>query len=181
MIPFNKPHLTGKETAYIEEAVRSGKISGDGMFTKKCHTFFEQHFGMHKALLTTSCTDALEMTAILANIQPGDEVIVPSYTFVSTANAFVLRGAHIVFADSRTDIDRALDELIRRTKLEQTRLQQGSRLDLGWINPSRFEENVQESKRLEHEINTLAYLVGLSGEQRGDLFKKIQELTCYSK
>ena len=103
MIPFNKPHLTGKETAYIEEAVRSGKISGDGMFTKKCHAFFEQQFAMKKALLTTSCTDALEMAAILANIQPGDEVIVPSYTFVSTANAFVLRGAHIVFADSRTD------------------------------------------------------------------------------
>ena len=103
MIPFNKPYLTGKETAYIEEAVRSGKISGDGMFTKKCHAFFEQQFAMKKALLTTSCTDALEMAAILANIQPGDEVIVPSYTFVSTANAFVLRGAHIVFADSRTD------------------------------------------------------------------------------
>jgi dTDP-4-amino-4,6-dideoxygalactose transaminase len=103
MIPFNKPHLTGKETAYIEEAVRSGKISGDGMFTKKCHAFFEQHFAMRKALLTTSCTDALEMSAILANIQAGDEVIVPSYTFVSTANAFVLRGAHIVFADSRAD------------------------------------------------------------------------------
>ena len=103
MIPFNKPHLTGKETAYIEEAVRSGKISGDGMFTKKCHAFFEQQFAMRKALLTTSCTDALEMSAILANIQAGDEVIVPSYTFVSTANAFVLRGAHIVFADSRAD------------------------------------------------------------------------------
>ena len=103
MIPFNKPHLTGNETAYIEEAVRSGKISGDGMFTKKCHAFFEQNYAMRKALLTTSCTDALEMSAILANIQPGDEVIVPSYTFVSTANAFVLRGAHIVFADSRAD------------------------------------------------------------------------------
>ena len=103
MIPFNKPHLTGKETAYIEEAVRSGKISGDGMFTKKCHAFFEQQYSMRKALLTTSCTDALEMSALLANIQPGDEVIVPSYTFVSTANAFVLRGAHIVFADSRAD------------------------------------------------------------------------------
>jgi dTDP-4-amino-4,6-dideoxygalactose transaminase len=103
MIPFNKPHLTGKETAYIEEAVRSGKISGDGMFTKKCHAFFEEKFSMRKALLTTSCTDALEMSALLANIQPGDEVIVPSYTFVSTANAFVLRGAHIVFADSRAD------------------------------------------------------------------------------
>lgn len=103
MIPFNKPHLTGKETAYIEEAVRSGKISGDGMFTKKCHAYFEEKFAMRKALLTTSCTDALEMSALLTNIQPGDEVIVPSYTFVSTANAFVLRGAHIVFADSRAD------------------------------------------------------------------------------
>jgi dTDP-4-amino-4,6-dideoxygalactose transaminase len=103
MIPFNKPHLTGQETKYIEEAVRSGKISGDGMFTKKCHTFFESRYAMRKALLTTSCTDALEMSALLASIEPGDEVIVPSYTFVSTANAFVLRGAHIVFADSRTD------------------------------------------------------------------------------
>ena len=103
MIPFNKPHLTGQETKYIEDAVRSGKISGDGMFTKKCHTFFESRYAMRKALLTTSCTDALEMSALLANIQPGDEVIMPSYTFVSTANAFVLRGAQIVFADSRTD------------------------------------------------------------------------------
>ena len=77
MIPFNKPHLTGNETAYIEEAVKSGKISGDGMFTKKCHAFFEQQYSMRKALLTTSCTDALEMSALLANIQPGDEVIVP--------------------------------------------------------------------------------------------------------
>jgi dTDP-4-amino-4,6-dideoxygalactose transaminase len=103
MIPFNKPHLTGNETAYIEEAVKSGKISGDGMFTKRCHAFFEQQYSMRKALLTTSCTDALEMSALLANIQQGDEVIVPSYTFVSTANAFVLRGAHIVFSDSRAD------------------------------------------------------------------------------
>lgn len=103
MIGFNKPYLTGKETAYIEEAVRSGKISGDGMFTKRCHEFFESRFGLKKALLTTSCTDALEMAAILTDIQPGDEVIMPSYTFVSTANAFVLRGAHIVFADSRSD------------------------------------------------------------------------------
>ncbi len=103
MIPFNKPYLSGKETSYIEEAVRSGKISGDGMFTKRCHEFFEKQFGFKKALLTTSCTDALEMAAILTNIQPGDEVIMPSYTFVSTANAFVLRGAHILFADSRID------------------------------------------------------------------------------
>ena len=100
VIPFNKPYLSGPETQYIEEAVRSGKISGDGIFTKRCHQFFEQQLGFQKVLLTTSCTDALEMAAILLDLQPGDEVIVPSYTFVSTPNAFVLRGAKIVFADS---------------------------------------------------------------------------------
>ena len=99
-IPFNKPYLTGKETHYIYEAVSSHKLSGNGIFTKKCHSFFENKYGFKKCLLTTSCTDALEMAAILINIQPGDEVIMPSYTFVSTANAFVLRGAKIVFADS---------------------------------------------------------------------------------
>lgn len=99
-IPFNKPYLTGKETHYIYQAVQSGKISGDGMFTKKCHQFFEEQFGFKKCLLTTSCTDALEMAAILLEIEEGDEVILPSYTFVSTANAFVLRGAKLVFADS---------------------------------------------------------------------------------
>ena len=102
-IPFNKPFLSGNETKYIEEAVRSMKISGDGIFTKKCHTFFEEKYGFLKCLLTTSCTDALEMAAILIDIQAGDEVIMPSYTFVSTANAFVLRGAKIVFADSLPD------------------------------------------------------------------------------
>jgi dTDP-4-amino-4,6-dideoxygalactose transaminase len=100
MIPFNKPYLTGKETQYIEEAVKSGKISGNGIFTQKCQQFFESNYGFKKALLTTSCTDALEMAAILIDIKEGDEVIMPSYTFVSTANAFVLRGAKIVFADS---------------------------------------------------------------------------------
>ena len=100
MIPFNKPYLTGKETQYIEQAVLSGKISGNGIFTQKCQQFFEQKYSFKKCLLTTSCTDALEMCAILANIQPGDEVIVPSYTFVSTALAFIRQGAKIVFADS---------------------------------------------------------------------------------
>jgi dTDP-4-amino-4,6-dideoxygalactose transaminase len=102
-IPFNKPYLTGNETKYIEQAVKSGKISGNGTFTQKCHQFFQERYGFRKCLLTTSCTDALEMAAILLNIQPGDEVIMPSYTFVSTANAFVLRGAKIVFVDSRSD------------------------------------------------------------------------------
>jgi len=102
-IPFNKPHLTGKEAHYLYEAVSSGKISGNGMFTKKCHDFFEQRYGFKRVLLTTSCTDALEMAAILIDIKEGDEVIMPSYTFVSTANAFVLRGAKIIFADSNAE------------------------------------------------------------------------------
>ncbi len=100
MIPFNKPYLTGKEMQYIEDAVKSGKISGNGLFTKKCQEFFEKEFGFKKTLLTTSCTDALEMAAILADIKEGDEVIVPSFTFVSTALAFVRQGTDIVFADS---------------------------------------------------------------------------------
>ncbi len=102
-IPFNKPYLTGKEMHYISQAVNSGKISGNGMFTKKCQAFFEQQYGFKKTLLTTSCTDALEMCAILADIQRGDEVIVPSYTFVTSALAFVRQGAKIVFVDSRSD------------------------------------------------------------------------------
>ncbi len=100
IIPFNKPYLTGKETQYIQQAVKSGKISGNGVFTQKCHNFFQDKYGFKKCLLTTSCTDALEMAAILLKIQPGDEIIMPSFTFVSTANAFVLRGAKIIFADS---------------------------------------------------------------------------------
>lgn len=103
MIPFNKPYLTGKEAHYMYDAVHTGKLSGNGKYTKKCQSYFEEKYGFKKALLTTSCTDALEMAAILANIQPGDEVIMPSYTFVSTSNAFVLRGAKIRFADSRKD------------------------------------------------------------------------------
>lgn len=99
-ISFNKPHFTGKETTYLMQSAASGHISGNGVFTKKCHEFFEKVYGFRKVLLTTSCTDALEMAALLIDIQPGDEVIIPSFTFVSTANAFILRGAKVVFADS---------------------------------------------------------------------------------
>ena len=121
MIPFNKPYLTGKETTYIEEAVASGKISGNGVFTQKCQKFFEERYGFKKARLTTSCTDALEMAAMLANIQAGDEVIVPSYTFVSSALAFVREKAHIVFADSyednpNIDADKIEDLITDKTK-----------------------------------------------------------------
>ncbi len=99
-IPFNKPYLTGKETDYIKDAVSSGKISGNGKYTQMCQAFFEKKYGFKKTLLTTSCTDALEMCAMLADIKSGDEVIIPSFTFVSTAIAFVRQGATIVFADS---------------------------------------------------------------------------------
>ncbi|MDD4609953.1 MAG: dTDP-4-amino-4,6-dideoxygalactose transaminase [Bacteroidaceae bacterium] len=103
MITFNKPYLTGKEAHYMYQAVSSGKISGNGMFTKKCQQYFSDNFGFKHCLMTTSCTDALEMAAILCDIKEGDEVIVPSYTFVSSALAFVREGAKIIFADSYSD------------------------------------------------------------------------------
>ena len=101
MIPFNKPYLHGRELVYIAQAVASGKISGDGLFTKRCQELFQRRYKYGRTLLTTSCTDALEMSALLLDIKPGDEVILPSFTFVSTANAFALRGARLVFADSQ--------------------------------------------------------------------------------
>ena len=121
-IPFNQPFLTGRETDYIRQAVESGKISGNGAFTQKCQRFLEQRYGFRKVLLTTSCTDALEMAAILAEVGPGDEVIVPSFTFVSSALAFVRQGARIVFADSRPDhpnldMDRVEALITPRTKV----------------------------------------------------------------
>lgn len=103
MIPFNRPPYTGNEDSYVIEAMRSDKMSGDGQFTRRCEKWFESNLGCVKALLTPSCTQALEMAALLIDIQPGDEVIMPSYTFVSTANAFALRGAKIVFVDIRPD------------------------------------------------------------------------------
>lgn len=113
-IPFNQPHFTGKEFLYIQQAIQNLKLSGDGPFTKKCHALLESVLGAPKVLLTTSCTHALEMAAILLDFQPGDEVIVPSFTFVSTVNAFVLHGGRPVFVDVRPDTLN-LDE----TKLER--------------------------------------------------------------
>ncbi len=121
-ISFNLPHLTGKEAHYMYQAVSNGKLSGNGEFTKQCQRFFESRYGFKKCLLTTSCTDALEMAAILCDIQPGDEVIVPSYTFVSSALAFVRQGAKIVFADSmernpNIDAEKIEDLITPRTKV----------------------------------------------------------------
>jgi dTDP-4-amino-4,6-dideoxygalactose transaminase len=122
MIPFNKPFLTGKEAHYMYDAVYTGKLSGNGKYTKLCQQFFEAKYGFKKALLTTSCTDALEMAAILCNVGPGDEVIVPSYTFVSSALAFVRQGATIIFADSyadnpNIDADRLESLITERTRV----------------------------------------------------------------
>ncbi|RMH69096.1 MAG: dTDP-4-amino-4,6-dideoxygalactose transaminase [Gemmatimonadetes bacterium] len=116
MIRFNRPHMTGKEMQYMTEAVERGKISGDGVFTQKCHAFLQDTLGVKKVLLTTSCTDALEMSALLLNLQPGDEVIVPAFTFVSTVNAFLVRGATPVFIDVRPDTLN-LDETLLESKI----------------------------------------------------------------
>lgn len=102
-VDFNRPVLVGRELEYVRQAIDNGHISGDGPFTKRCHAFFENELGVAKALLTTSCTHALEMSAILLDLEPGDEVILPDFTFVSTVNAFVLRGARPVFIDVRPD------------------------------------------------------------------------------
>src|SRR5438552_4055606 len=102
-IPYNKPFITGHEFENIRQAIAKRHLSGNGYFTNLCHAFFREKYGFGKCLLTTSCTDALEMAAILSGIEAGDEVIMPSFTFVSTANAFVLRGAKIILADSSAD------------------------------------------------------------------------------
>ena len=103
IIPFNRPCFAGRELEYISQAIANGHVSGDGRFTRKCHAFLEQELNVPKVLLTPSCTQALEMAALLLDIQPGDEVIIPSFTFVSTVNAFVIRGARPIFIDIRPD------------------------------------------------------------------------------
>src|SRR5688572_7845029 len=122
MIPFNKPFLCGKEIDYIKDAVSNGKISGDGAFSRKCQHFFGSRYNFSNNLLTTSCTDALEMAAILCRLQPGDEIIAPSFTFVSTVNPFVMNGASIAFCDVREDYpcidENKIEELVtERTKV----------------------------------------------------------------
>ena len=121
MIIFNRPPFTGNEEKYLIQAMKSLKISGDGDFTGRCHRWFEERLQCKKVLLTTSCTHALEMTAILIDIQPGDEVIMPSYTFVSTANAYALRGAKIVFVDIRPDTMNIDETLIEAAITEKTK------------------------------------------------------------
>ena len=120
-IPFNRPGLVGKEKEYIQDALDNWHISGNGFFTKKCNTLLEKDLGIIKSLLTTSCTHALEMSAILLDIKPGDEVIVPSFTFVSTVNAFVMRGAKPVFIDIRKDTLNVDESLLEKLITEKTK------------------------------------------------------------
>lgn len=122
MILFNKPYYSGKELAYLEQVCHSTTMSGNGDFTKQCHRFFEERYGFRKCLLTTSGTDALEMCAMLCRLQPGDEVIVPSYTFVSTALAFLREGARVVFADSGPDHPNITAETIRPLVTSRTKV-----------------------------------------------------------
>ncbi|PXW20657.1 dTDP-4-amino-4,6-dideoxygalactose transaminase [Pantoea sp. JKS000250] len=121
MIPFNAPPIVGTEIEYMQSAMNSGKLCGDGGFTRRCQQWMEQRFGSKKVLLTPSCTASLEMAALLIDLQPGDEVIMPSYTFVSTANAFVLRGARIVFVDVRPDTMNIDETLIEAAITKKTR------------------------------------------------------------
>lgn len=121
IIPFNWPHMTGKELHYVAQAHNNGRLAGDGPFTKKCHGWLEDCIGCKKSLLTHSCTAALEMSALLLDIQPGDEIIMPSYTFVSTANAFVLRGGVPVFVDIRNDTLNLNENLIEAAITSKTR------------------------------------------------------------
>jgi dTDP-4-amino-4,6-dideoxygalactose transaminase len=121
MIPFNRPHLTGNELRYIAQAHKNGVLAGNGVFTQKCQAWFEQRMGVKKAFLTHSCTAALEMAAILADIRSGDEIIMPSYTFVSTANAFVLRGGVPVFVDIRPDTLNIDEKLIEKAITRKTK------------------------------------------------------------
>lgn len=121
-IPFNQPFIIGNEIQNIKQSVKSGKISGDGVFTKKCQNFFEDKYGFKKVLLTSSCTDALEMCAILCDINPGDEVIIPSFTFVSTANAFAIRGAKIIFADCKSKFPNIDEEKIEGLITKKTKV-----------------------------------------------------------
>lgn len=121
MIPFNKPPYVGHEDQYVTQALKGGKLCGDGPFTKKCHSWFESKLGCDRALLVTSCTHALEIAALLIDAQPGDEIIMPSYTFVSTANAFVLRGAKIIFVDIRPDTMNINEQLIEAAITPKTK------------------------------------------------------------
>jgi dTDP-4-amino-4,6-dideoxygalactose transaminase len=176
MLPFNKPPFIGKEIEYIKQAIKNNKICGDGEFTKKCNAWFEQNTKTKKALLTTSCTHALEMAAILADIKEGDEVIMPTFTFVSTANAFAMRGAKIVFVDIRPDTMNIDENLIEAAITTKTKA----------IVPVHYAGVACEMDKILHIAEKYNLLViedaaqGVMSTYKGQALGSIGDFGCYS-
>jgi dTDP-4-amino-4,6-dideoxygalactose transaminase len=176
MIPFNKPYLTGRELHYIAEAHARGQLAGDGYFTQKCNAWIKEKTGCHKALLTNSCTAALEMAAILADIQPGDEIIMPSYTFVSTANAFVLRGGVPVFVDIRKDTLNIDERLIEAAITDRTK----AIVPVHYAGVSCEMDAIMEVAR-EHNLLVIEDAAqGVMASYKGRPLGSIGDLGCYS-
>jgi len=175
-INFNVPPVVGTETTFIMEAIQSHKICGDGQFTKRCSEWFEQQVGTPKALLTTSCTHAIEMAAILADIQTGDEVIMPSYTFVSTANAFALRGAKIVFVDIRPDTMNIDEKLIEDAITERTK----AIVVVHYAGVSCEMDTICELAKRHHLYVIEDAAQGVMSEYKGKALGTIGDYGCYS-
>jgi len=176
LIDFNRPYIASNQLEYIQEAIKSGHISGDGQFTKKCHAWLENYLGVKKALLTTNCTHALEMSALLLDLKPGDEVIAPSFTFVSTVNAFLLRGAKPVFADIRPDTLNIDENQIEALVNERTRAiyvvhYAGVGCEMDKIREIAESHNLQVIEDNAH---------GLFGKYRGKLLGTFGSMACQS-
>lgn len=176
MIPFNIPPYVGKEKDYISEAIASGKICGDGNFTKKCNQWLEECTGAQKALLTTSCTHATEMAALLCDIRPGDEVIMPSYTFVSTADAFVMRGGVPVFVDIRPDTLNIDEELIEEAITERTK----AIVPVHYAGVSCEMDRIMEIARKHHLKVVEDAAQGVMSTYKGRALGTIGDYGCYS-
>ncbi len=184
-IPFNKPFLTGKEAHYMYQAVMTGKLSGNGEFTKRVQHYFEEHYGFRKCLLTTSCTDALEMAAILTDVGPGDEVIVPSYTFVSSALAFVRQGATIVFADScndnpNIDADKLESLITPRTKVIVPVHYAGVACDMDKIMEVANRHNIFVVEDAAQAVDSFYLDKGQRTKDKGRALGSIGHLACFS-
>ncbi|WP_226678985.1 dTDP-4-amino-4,6-dideoxygalactose transaminase [Mesobacillus jeotgali] len=177
MINFNVPPVTGREQFYINQAIeKNQKLCGDGLFTQKCSTWLKNNFNSPKVLLTTSCTHALEMSAILANIQPGDEVIAPSYTFVSTVNAFVLRGATIVFVDIRPDTMNIDENLIESAITEKTK----AIVPVHYAGVSCDMDKIMEIAKKHNLIVVEDAAQGVMSKYKGRALGTIGDFGCYS-
>lgn len=176
MIQFNEPPYIGTELRYIEEAIQNKKICGDGSFTKKCHAWLEEQTGAAKALLTTSCTHALEMAALLCDIQPGDEVIMPSYTFVSTADAFVLRGATVVFVDIRPDTMNIDEALIEAAVTDRTK----AIVPVHYAGVSCEMDTIMDIAKRHHLLVVEDAAQGVMSSYKGRALGTIGDFGCYS-